>query len=112
MEKCSFCVQRIRSGERKVEGQEHGDLSDEILSQRNFAPACVQACPTNTLVFGDFNDPESKVSQVVEIDRQTGERKLKNPRAYQLLKELGTEPNVIYLKKIDPAHEGDHGGHG
>ena len=94
MEKCSFCVQRVRRAERKIEGQEGGDLSDKALAEGNFLPACVQACPTNTLVFGDLEDENSQVSR------------LKNdPRHYKLLENIGTEPNVIYLKKIDPERE-------
>ena len=110
MEKCTFCVQRIRRGELKVEGQEDGKLSDQVLAEGNFAPACVQACPTNTLIFGDFEDETSRLREFVDIDHSTGDKVLKDPRAYQLLKEMGTEPNVIYLKKVDPHHE-EEGGH-
>ena len=109
MEKCSFCVQRIRRGELKVEGQEGGRLSDKELAEGNFMPACVQACPTNTLIFGDYDDPNSRLREYVEVDETTGDKHLKDPRAYQLLKNLGTEPNVIYLKKIDPQFEGEEG---
>ncbi|MCE2405278.1 MAG: 4Fe-4S dicluster domain-containing protein [Dehalococcoidia bacterium] len=107
MEKCSFCVQRIRRGQLKVEGSEGGQLSDKELAEGNFLPACVQACPTNTLIFGDYEDPDSRLRQYVEVDEATGDKRLKVPRAYQLLKNLGTEPNVIYLKKIDPQYEGE-----
>ena len=112
MEKCTFCVQRIRRAERKVEGQEERPLSDVELAEGNFLPACVQACPTNTLVFGDLKDANSKVSQFVEIEEGTSNRVLKDPRAYRLLTQIGTEPNVIYLKKIDPQHVEEEGGHG
>ena len=99
MEKCTFCIQRIRRGERKVEGQEGGELNDKTMAEGNFTPACVAACPTNTLVFGDLNNPESQVSKMV------GDR-----RGYKLLEKLGTDPNVVYLKKVDPTVEqGDHG---
>ena len=50
MEKCTFCIQRIRRGERKVEGQEGGELTDKTMTEGNFMPACVAACPTDTLV--------------------------------------------------------------
>ena len=129
MEKCTFCVQKLRGAERTVEGpltegereQRKGALDDEKLEQGNFMPACVQACPTNTLIFGDLEDDKSQVRQYVEIDKTTGKKKLTDPvheednlipnRAYQLLAQMGTEPNVIYLKKIDPHHEGDNGAH-
>ena len=91
MEKCTFCIQRIRRAERKVEGQQGEVLNDQSMSENNFDPACVMACPTDTLVFGDFNDPNSRLSQLKD-----------DPRHYILLEELGTDPNVIYLKKVDP----------
>ena len=94
MEKCTFCIQRIRRAERKVEGQQGEDLTDEKLKQGNFMPACVNACPTDTLFFGDQNDPNSEVSRLA-----------KDPRHYKLLEELGTGPNVVYLKKVDPHFE-------
>ena len=54
-------------------------------------PACVQSCPTNALVFGDLNDPNSKVDKLRKGGRQ-----------YRILDHLGTEPSVYYLKKVDP----------
>jgi molybdopterin-containing oxidoreductase family iron-sulfur binding subunit len=85
MEKCTFCVQRIRRNERlaKRDGRE--------LKDQDFTTACAQACPSNVLVFGDFNDPNSLVSKMKQDKRQ-----------YTLLEDLGTEPNVLYLKKVDP----------
>jgi len=95
MEKCSFNIQRIRKAERVIEGQRGERITDESLSDGNFLPACVQACPTGTLVFGDYLDPNSKVAQLKEEHLKDG------GRGYKLLGELGTEPNVIYLKKVD-----------
>ncbi len=90
MEKCTFCVQRIRGTERaaKKEGREVAD--------GELQPACVQACPTEALVFGDSNDPESRASKLSH-----------DPRRYILLEHTGTEPNVVYLKKVDPAFSGE-----
>ncbi|MBI2872716.1 MAG: 4Fe-4S dicluster domain-containing protein [Chloroflexi bacterium] len=84
MEKCTFCVQRIRRAERQA-AQDGRELKD-----MEFQPACAQACPTSALVFGDLNNQDSKVSRMA-----------KDQRHYKLLEELGTGPNVIYLKKVD-----------
>ncbi len=59
------------------------------------SPACVNACPTETLVFGDVNDTDSRVAQMVSKER-SGEG-----RGYRLLEELGTNPGVFYLKKVE-----------
>jgi molybdopterin-containing oxidoreductase family iron-sulfur binding subunit len=88
MEKCSFCIQRIRKAEIKFKG-EGMDVPDGAIN-----PACVQACPTDTLIFGNIKDDTSKVS-----------KKAKDRRGYHLLEELGTDPNVIYLKKVE---SGEH----
>ena len=95
MEKCSFNVQRLRRAERVIERQQGGRITDEDLKMGNYLPACVQACPTNTLVFGDFNDPDSQISRMKDEHYHEG------GRGYKLLDFLGTEPNVIYLSKID-----------
>jgi len=92
MEKCTFCVQRIRRAGRDA-AQE-----DRALQDGDVAPACVQACPTNALNFGDIKNPESKVAKLA-----------KDRRAYKVLEHLGTEPNVIYLMKVDPGStENEH----
>jgi Fe-S-cluster-containing dehydrogenase component len=78
-------VQRIRRAERTA-AQEGRSLRDGDIQ-----PACAQACPTDALVFGDLNDPNSRVSRLAQ-----------DPRRYRLLEELGTEPAVVYLKKVVP----------
>ena len=93
MEKCTFCIQRIRRTKQRAK-REGGDVKDEKY-ERSLDPACVNACPTETLFFGDLNDPDSKVSKIRDKESQ------EDGRAYRLLENLGTNPNVIYLKKVD-----------
>ena len=100
MEKCTFCIQRIQRSKRESarDGEELEDGS------RGLNPACVNACPTDTLFFGDFNDPDSKVSRM--RDKELSEE----GRGYHMLEGLGTHPSVIYLKKVDKqAEEVAHG---
>lgn len=83
IEKCTFCIQRIRRAKQTAE------LEGRRVRDGEAVPACVQTCAPGALVFGDLNDPNSRVSQ---LD--------KNVRGYRLLDNLGTEPVVIYLKEI------------
>lgn len=83
VEKCSFCVQRIQ--EKKIKAKVDGRRLDDGEVQ----PACVQSCPANALVFGDMNNPDSKISKY-----------MKNERNYHLLEELHTLPSVGYLTKV------------
>ena len=66
-------------------------------------PACVNACATNALTFGDFNDESSKVSKM-KSDAMSEEG-----RGYRLMDNLGTDNNVIYLKKVDESAGAVHG---
>ncbi len=81
MEKCTFCVQRIRHAvdTAQAEGREIED--GEVMT------ACQQACPTGAIIFGDLSKKESAVSQAA-----------RSQRSFRLLEELGTEPKVVYLK--------------
>lgn len=83
VEKCSFCVQRIQ------EKKEQAKLENRQLEDGEVTPACAQACPANALIFGDLNDPNSRVSQL-----------LKSNRNYHLLEELHTKPSVSYMTKV------------
>lgn len=82
MEKCTFCIQRIRAAEINAEKEKRQ------LKDGEFNPACVQSCPTEALVFGDLDDPESRVSRLA-----------KSNRAAKLLPDLGTKPKVTYLRR-------------
>ncbi|MBE9492517.1 MAG: 4Fe-4S dicluster domain-containing protein, partial [Bacteroidetes bacterium] len=83
VEKCSFCVQRIQ--EKKLEAKKE----DRQLRDGDIQPACVQACPSKALVFGDKNNKDSKIAQQIE-----------DPRMYNLLEELHTLSSVGYLTKV------------
>ena len=83
MEKCTYCVQRINKVRIDARNQGREVMDGEIQT------ACQQACPAEAIVFGDLNDPESRV------------RKLKaEPRDYTLLADLGTRPRTTYLGKV------------
>jgi molybdopterin-containing oxidoreductase family iron-sulfur binding subunit len=109
MERCSFCIQRIRRAELKVERQERAKLDYKTMKERNFLPACVMSCPTNALKFADQDDATGPVHEyfeeanhLLEERHHRTERVEEAPtRVYRLLEEMGTKPNVIYLKKVD-----------
>ena len=82
MEKCTFCVQRIRRTNDQARDEEREIRDGEVQ------PACAQACPAQAIVFGDREDPESAVSKLSE-----------SPRAERPLEELGPGPRVVYLKE-------------
>jgi Fe-S-cluster-containing dehydrogenase component len=85
MEKCTFCVQRIRQAKDHAKDDGRRRIKDGEVQ-----PACVQSCPTEALVFGDRKDADSKVSKSIS-----------DPRAYHVLEELNTLPSVVYLKKVE-----------
>jgi len=83
MEKCTFCVQRINFEKNAAR------LEDRQLKDGDIRTACEQSCPTTAIVFGDMNDPESRVS-----------KRFANDRTYKVLEEFNTQPSVRYMAKI------------
>jgi Fe-S-cluster-containing dehydrogenase component len=90
MEKCTFCVQRIKAREVQASAEKR-ELKDGEIQ-----PACVQSCPTRAMVFGDLSDSESEVSRLARSSRAT-----------KLLGELGTRPKVNYLSQ-DAWHDSEN----
>lgn len=83
MEKCSMCVQRIQSG--KLEAKKDGTT----VQDENITSACSNSCPTSAIQFGDLNDK----SHVVAVEKD-------DDRAYLLMEEIGTQPNIYYQTKV------------
>lgn len=83
MEKCTFCVQRIRYAKDKAKDKGRKVLDGEVT------PACAQTCPTQAITFGNIKDNSSRVS-----------RKAHSEEAYRLLEDLGTRPAVYYLNDV------------
>jgi len=83
MEKCSFCIQRIREAENRA------SLEGRPVQADEFTTACAAACPSRAIVFGDAADQNWTVAKLAE-DR----------RAYHVFEELNTFTAVVYLKKV------------
>lgn len=83
MEKCSFCIQRVKEAHGWAKNEQRAIRDGEVV------PACVQTCPTGALTFGNLMDGESRVRKLVG-----------DPRAYQIMGYLNTKPAVIYLRKV------------
>ncbi|KPQ18440.1 MAG: alternative complex III molybdopterin oxidoreductase FeS binding subunit ActB [Algoriphagus marincola HL-49] len=96
MEKCSMCVQRIQAGKLEAKREKRKIKDGEINV------ACATACPTDALVFGDMNDPESRVSKLLKIEENSTSalKEVNEERAYHVLEEINVSPNVWYFTKI------------
>src|SRR5580700_10816941 len=83
MEKCTYCVQRIN--ERRIDAERE----DRKINDAELQTACQQSCPAGAIIFGNVNDPNSKVSKLKA-----------QARNYSLLGELNTRPRTTYLAEV------------
>lgn len=104
MEKCTFCTQRISQAKIAFKNQwaQQGGVEFSptwSIPDGAIVPACGQACPTQAIVFGDLNDPNSRVARLH-----------RSKLSYEMLEELNNRPRLRYLAKVrNPAIDHGHG---
>jgi len=95
MEKCTYCVQRVEYA--KIEAEKEG----RKVRDGEVKTACQATCPTDAIVFGDLNDPNSRVAKLQAQKRR-----------YDLLADLNTRPRTAYLAAVRNPNEAIGGGGG
>jgi molybdopterin-containing oxidoreductase family iron-sulfur binding subunit len=107
MEKCTFCVQRIRAAKDKAK------MEDRKVVDGEFQPACVQTCPTSAMTFGDLLDMHSPGKGVensraaalwrkhqVELHKTKQVKQEPELRGYRVFEGLNTDPCVLFLERV------------
>lgn len=84
VEKCTFCNHRLQKARDRARAEQRP------LREEDYVPACAESCPTGAIVFGDLDDPGQRVAQLA-----------REPRAFRLQEDLGTQPKVYYLAEQD-----------
>jgi len=85
VEKCTFCHHRLMRARTKAYAEDRRELEEG-----EYITACTEACPAQAITFGDLNNPDHQVANLI-----------KSPYAFRLLEKLGTEPKVYYLSSKD-----------
>ena len=116
IEKCTYCVQRIRGAQRDAKLKlAAGKVDTDHVVDGGITPACAQVCPADAITFGDIMDPKSRISKLKGTAGNT-----EHPRNYVTLAELNAKPRTSYLARIRNPHpdlaaaeveEGHGGGH-
>ena len=94
MEKCTFCIHRVRSAQAKAK------IEGRALKDGDVQTACQESCPTGAIVFGDLKDKNSKVSRLFHRED-----------SYALLEELNAQPSVRYQVKVRNKEDEETDGH-
>jgi molybdopterin-containing oxidoreductase family iron-sulfur binding subunit len=99
MEKCTFCVQRIRVAKDKAK------MENRKVGDDDFKPACVQSCPTSAMVFGDYLDEGSQVRKLwdqyqVKMGPAKQDKQEPQMRGYRVFEGLNVDPSVLYLERV------------
>jgi MoCo/4Fe-4S cofactor protein with predicted Tat translocation signal len=88
MEKCTYCIQRVQ--EVKIESEKD---NNRPIKDGEIKTACQQTCPADAIIFGDLNDPNSRVAKLHA-----------EPRGFGLLEDLNTRPRTAYLAEVRNPH--------
>jgi molybdopterin-containing oxidoreductase family iron-sulfur binding subunit len=96
MEKCTYCTQRIKAATIPALNEfRTGKRRSPKVADGTITPACAQTCPTDAIIFGDLNDPTSRISKLAKDDR-----------TYTVLNEINTRPRTSYMARISNPGQG------